>query len=116
MCAKRKNTYTAKERRGILGVAIVALIVTGAGFFLRFCGNRSAEPSAIEQPIKDSLERTDDGGIILHRGDNATKNIKSSESKKKEKDKKKKRSGRRKSSGSNKPIIRDPLSDTIPRK
>ena len=56
-----RNPVTARERRGLLTVAAVSLLVVGCGYAMRTCRNASV-------PMAPPLEvMTDDGAVRVRR-------------------------------------------------
>ena len=78
------KSYSASERRGILAIAILALIITAAGIGLSFCnrGNDISGPEVIE--MKEIVDSVQTSKIIEHKS-KKSKRGKGSNSKKKSK-------------------------------
>lgn len=109
----KNSSYTSKERRGILGVAVVALIVSAAGFILPRCDRDSSGPSASD---------AENEMVVLREG-NIDSDSTESGVRKKKKERKKKTSGRKrkkKKSGKKEAKTpqppRNPLEEAVPMK
>lgn len=66
-----RTSYTASERRGILAIAVIALLIIGFGTIFSFCNNRleaeNEELKVIEHPeMIDSI-------AVKHKKDNSLK-------------------------------------------
>ena len=76
-----RNSYTASERRGILAIAIIALILVGTGWGLSFC-NRSARQDQAYPILEEHSAMVDSVRIEKEKKEKSSKKSKETSKKK----------------------------------
>ena len=93
--------YTASERRGVIMVALAALLITAGGIFLAMCERREAKDQPVVIEMKEAVDST------------ATEKSSKKETKKSKKKSKSSKGKKRKSGADKNYRRRSPLDEPV---